>query len=65
MELKLNRGNGGDGETCRRARGQRGTGEQCRGPVEDGEGSKELQPGGDKEGDECAECMVHCTVLKC
>ena len=28
------------------AQGQRGTGEQCRGPVEDGEGSKELQPGG-------------------
>jgi len=32
------------------AQGQRGTGEQCRGPVEDGKGSKELQPEGDEEG---------------
>ena len=49
------------------ARGQRGTDEQCGGPVEDGGSSKELQPDEDhaRKDDACAECMVHCTVLKC
>jgi len=47
------------------AQGQQGTEEQCGGPVEDGGSSKELQPDEAGKDDECAECMVHCTVLKC
>ena len=43
--LKLNMGKGGDGGTERQgAQVQLGTGEQCRGPVDDGGSSKVLRP---------------------
>ena len=64
-ELKLNRGKEGNGETYRRRRvngalaSSAETGGGRRGQQGAAAGRKT------KKEDECAECMVHCTVLKC
>ena len=65
MELKLNRGKGEDGGTCRR----HGVNGHWRAVLRTGGGRRGQQGAAagrkTKKEDECAECMVHCTVLRC
>ena len=65
MELKLNRGKGGDGETCRR-HGVNGALESSAGDRwRTARAARSCSREEMRKEDECAECMVHGTVLKC
>ena len=65
VELKLNRGKEGNGETCRR-HGVNGALESSAGDRwRTARAARSCSRKEMRKEDECAECMVHGTVLKC
>ena len=64
-ERKLNRGKGGDGGTCRRHGVNGALESSARDRWRTARAARSCSRKEMKKEDECAECMVHGTVLKC